>query len=153
MGGSLKGISTDEAPSFMVWALKDPDGANLDRVQVIKGWLDSKGELHEKIYDVALSDRRKKGLGGRVKPVGNTVDIKAATYTNTIGAVQLSAVWRDPDFAPGQASFYYVRVIEIPTPRWTTYDAAFFNTELPEGVPATIQERAYTSPIWYSPEP
>jgi len=152
MGGNLKAIPSNQAPTFMVSALKDPDGANLDRVQVIKGWLDSAGELHEKVYEVALSNGRKKGFGGKVRPVGNTVDINTATYTNIIGDVHLSAMWRDPDFEKDQAAFYYARVIEIPTPRWTTYDAALFDTELPEGVPATIQERAYTSPIWYSPE-
>ena len=152
MGGSLKAGSRDKAPTFMVWALKDPDGANLDRVQVIKGWLDGKGDLHEKIYEVALSDGRKQGRDGKVKPVGNTVDVNTATYANIIGDVALSGVWRDPEFESHQKAFYYVRVIEIPTPRWTTYDAVVFGAERPEGVPATIQERAYTSPIWYSPE-
>jgi hypothetical protein len=151
MGGDLRNAPAGQAPTFMIRALRDPDGANLDRVQVIKGWLDSAGETHERIYDVAVSDARKVGADGRCKtPVGSTVDIPTATFTNTIGAPLLAAHWQDPDFDPAEDAFYYVRVLEIPTPRWTTYDAAFFDIPLPDTVPATIQDRAYTSPIWYT---
>jgi hypothetical protein len=152
MGGELFARPGDAAPTFMIRALRDADGANLDRVQVIKGWLDDNGETHERIYDVAVSDGRKVGADGRTRdPVGNTVDVATATYTNTIGDAMLAAHWADPDFDPAEAAFYYVRVLEIPTPRWTTYDAAFFGIDLPDNVPATIQDRAYTSPIWYTP--
>jgi hypothetical protein len=114
--------------------------------------LDAKGETHERIYDVAVSDGRKIGRDGRSKkPVGNTVDIEKATYTNSIGDAMLTAYWSDPDFDPKESAFYYVRVLEIPTPRWTTYDAAFFGIDRPDNVPATLQDRAYTSPIWYTP--
>jgi hypothetical protein len=152
MGGELHKAPADKAPSFLIRALRDPDGANLDRVQIIKGWLDAKGETHERIYDIAVSDGRTVGVDGRCKePVGNTVDIPTATFSNTIGDALLAAHWTDPDFDPKQSAFYYVRVLEIPTPRWTTYDAAFFGIPLPDSVPATIQDRAYTSPIWYTP--
>ncbi len=150
MGGDLK--HSDKAPSFLVRAIRDADGANLDRVQVIKGWLDANGVTHERIYDVALSDGRKIGRDGRgTKAVGNTVNVEEATYTNSIGAPFIEAFWSDPSFDPAQAGFYYVRVLEIPTPRWTTFDAKIFGVQRPEDVPATIQERAYTSPIWYTP--
>ena len=136
----------------MVRALRDPDGANLDRVQVIKGWLDAGGKTHERIYDVAVSDGREIGEDGRCKKtVGTTVDVKQATYTNSIGSVLLSAHWEDPEFDPGEHAFYYVRVLEIPTPRWTTYDAARFGVKPPTNVPLTVQDRAYPSPIWYTP--
>jgi len=155
MGGDLIPPSdgTDgKAPTFMIRALRDPDGANLDRIQIIKGWLDEKGETHERIYDVAVSDGRTIDTDGRAKkPVGNTVDIDNATYTNTIGDALLTAYWKDPDFDPKEHAFYYVRVLEIPTPRWTTYDAAFFEIKRPDNVPATVQDRAYTSPVWYTP--
>ena len=152
MGGDLRQAPKGKAPSFMIRALRDPDGANLDRAQVIKGWLDKDGKTHERIYDVAVSDGRKAGKDGRVKtPIGNTVNIETATYTNTIGSALLTAYWVDPDFDPEEHAFYYVRVLEIPTPRWTTYDAAFFNIKRPNNVPATVQDRAYTSPIWYTP--
>ena len=152
MGGDLRGVPGGGAPRFMIRALRDPDGANLDRVQIIKGWLDDKGETHERIFDIAVSDGREIDTDGRVRePVGNSVDVPAATYTNSIGDAVLSAYWRDPDFDPQASAFYYVRVLEIPTPRWTTYDAAFFGIDLPDNVPATIQDRAYTSPIWYTP--
>jgi hypothetical protein len=152
MGGDLRNAPDDKSPTFMIRSLRDPDGANLDRVQVIKGWLDEEGNTHERIYDVAVSGGREIGKDGRVRePVGNTVDINNATFTNTIGSTTLATVWSDPDFDPGQAAFYYVRVLEIPTPRWTTYDAAFYDIPLPESVPPTIQDRAYTSPIWYTP--
>jgi len=151
MGGDLRDAPSGRAPVFMIRALRDPDGANLDRVQVIKGWLDSGGDTHERIYDVAVSDGRQIGADGRARqPVGNTVDIPTATYTNTIGDAVMAAHWEDPDFDPSEPAFYYVRVLEIPTPRWTTYDAAFFGIPLPDVVPATIQDRAYTSPVWYT---
>ena len=152
MGGDLRTATSGQIPNFLIRALRDPDGANLDRIQVIKGWLDSNGETHERIYDVAVSDGRAIGSDGRVRePVGNTVDLATATYTNAIGDAVMSTHWRDPDFDPDQHAFYYVRVLEIPTPRWTTYDAAFFGIDRPDNVPATVQDRAYTSPIWYTP--
>ncbi|MCG6947296.1 MAG: DUF3604 domain-containing protein [Acidobacteria bacterium] len=150
MGGDLQG--SGKKPTFMVYALRDPIGANLDRVQIVKGWLDGKGETHEKVYDVALSGDREIGADGRCRePVGNTVDIAAANWTNTIGASELGAVWTDPDFDPSESAFYYARVIEIPTPRWVVYDAFRFGVEIPEGAETVHQERAYTSPIWYTP--
>ncbi len=153
MGGELRQAPEGQAPAFMIRAaLRDPDGAKLDRVQVIKGWLDNTGETHERIYDIAVSDGREIAADGRAKTaVGNTVNVENATYTNTIGSALMTAHWVDPDFDPAQHAFYYVRVLEIPTPRWTTYDAAFFNIKLPDNVPATQQDRAYTSPIWYTP--
>jgi hypothetical protein len=151
MGSDLRPRSGNAAPRFMVRALRDPDGANLDRVQMIKGWIDSGGETHERIYDVAVSDGRTIEDDGRARqPVGNTVDIESATFSNTIGSPVLEGFWEDPEFDPGESAFYYVRVIEIPTPRWTTYDAAYFDIPLPQEVPPTVQDRAYTSPIWYS---
>jgi hypothetical protein len=143
-----------QSPSFAVWALKDPHSGNLDRVQIIKGWTNPKtGYPEEKIYDIVWSemDKRKPGADGKLPPVGNTVDIKTAKYTNDIGDSQLSAVWTDPDFDPTMKAVYYVRVLEIPTPRWSTYDAKKLGVEPPAEVPATIQERAYSSPIWYTP--
>ncbi len=152
MGGNLKKAPKGEAPTFMIRALRDPDNANLDRVQIIKGWLDASGKTQERIYDVAVSDGRKIGADGRCKtPVGSTVDIADASYTNTIGDPMLTAYWKDPNFDPKQRAFYYVRVIEIPKPRWTAYDAKFFGIEMPEEVTMTVQDRAYTSPIWYTP--
>jgi hypothetical protein len=152
MGGDLTRAPVDTSPSFLIRAVRDPDGANLDRVQVIKGWRDAEGALHEQVYDVALSDARKPDSDGKVPPVGSTVDIKNAAYDNSIGDPELSVVWKDPNFDPQQLAFYYVRVIEIPTPRWTAYDAKYFGlTDLPDDVPMTTQERAYTSPIWYTP--
>jgi hypothetical protein len=153
MGGDLPKPPTENAaPAFMVQAMRDPDGANLDRVQVIKGWVDAKGKMHERIYDVAVSDGRKIGKDGRSKKsVGSTVDIKNATYTNAIGDAQLVAYWQDPEFDPKMRAFYYVRAIEIPTPRWTAYDAQRFGIEMPAEITMTIQDRAYTSPIWYTP--
>ena len=145
-------LPSGKAPKFLIRALRDPDGANLDRVQVIKGWLDKDGKTHERIYDVAVSDGREIGKDGRARqPVGSTVDIEKATFTNTIGDALLTAHWKDPDFDPAESAFYYVRVLEIPTPRWTTYDAAFYGIKRPDNVPATVQDRAYTSPIWYTP--
>ncbi len=149
MGGDLKG--TGRAPTFMVMAQKDPKSGNLDRVQIVKGWLDAKGEQHQKIYDVVWSDNRTPGDDGKVPAVGNTVDPRTATYTNSIGAPVLATVWRDPDFDARTRAFYYARVIEIPTPRWSTYHAVAAGVPVPAGLPVTIQERAWTSPIWYSP--
>jgi hypothetical protein len=151
MGGDLKSAPAGKAPSFLVRAVRDADGANLDRIQVIKGWLDAAGKTHEKVYDVAWSGNRKPGKDGKLPLVGNTVNVKDASYTNAIGAPYLHAHWKDPTFDPKQRAFYYVRVIEIPTPRWTTYDAKFFGTTPPAAAPTAIQDRAYTSPIWYSP--
>ena len=152
MGGDLISPPDGKAPSFMIRALRDPDGANLDRIQIIKGWLDQDGTLQERIYDVAVSDDREIGEDGRAtEKVGNTVDVANATYTNTIGDALMAVHWTDPNFDASEHAFYYVRVLEIPTPRWTTYDAAFFEIDLPNNVPATIQDRAYTSPIWYTP--
>ena len=152
MGGDLTEAPKNTAPSFLIAAVKDPDGANLDRVQVVKGWLDKKGELHEKVYDVAWSGLRKIDIeSGKLPAVGNTVDAESATYKNTIGTGSLATVWQDPNFDRKERAFYYVRVLEIPVPRWTTYDAAYFDVEIPEGAPVSIQDRAYTSPIWYTP--
>jgi hypothetical protein len=154
MGGDLpKKPSKANAPTFAIWALKDPDSGNLDRVQIIKGWYDKRGYGFQKIYDVVWSDGRVPDDSGELSPVGNTVDVEKATYTNDIGDTQLSAVWTDPDFDPSQHAVYYARVIEIPTPRWSTYDAAKLGVEPPKAVSATIQERAWTSPIWYTPDP
>jgi hypothetical protein len=153
MGGDLRKGPAGAAPTFLVAALKDPIGANLDRIQIIKGWLDAKGETHEKVYDLAWSDDRKPdSKTGKLPAVGNTVDVPNATWTNTIGTPELIKVWKDPDFDAAQSAFYYVRVLEIPTPRWTAYDAKYFGIKLPPEVPMTVQERAYTSPIWYTPE-
>jgi hypothetical protein len=151
MGGDLKAAPAGKAPSFLVVARRDADGANLDRVQLVKGWLDAKGVPQEKVYDVVWSGNRKPGTDGKLPPVGNTVNVPEASYANSIGAPYLAAHWRDPSFDPKQRAFYYVRVVEIPTPRWTTFDAKFFKVALPKDVPASIQERAYTSPIWYTP--
>jgi Protein of unknown function (DUF3604) len=151
MGGDLRKAPAGKSPTFLVAALKDPMGANLDRIQIVKGWLDSAGELHEKVHDVAWSGDRKPGGDGKLPSVGSTVDVANATWTNTIGATELITVWSDPDFDPAERAFYYTRVIEIPTPRWTAYDAKRFgNTPLP-GTRMTVTERAYTSPIWYTP--
>ncbi len=152
MGSELRKAPKGTAPRFVIRALRDVDGANLDRIQLIKGWLDGKGESQERVYDVVVSDGRRIGPDGRCKtPVGNTVDVTTATYTNTIGEPLMMGYWKDPDFDPQQRAFYYVRVLEIPTPRWTTYDAVFYGKALPRDVPAAEQERAYTSPIWYTP--
>ncbi len=151
MGGDLPRAPEGASPHFLVAAMKEADGANLDRVQVIKGWVDEDGNTHEKIYNVALSDDRKAGADGTAPPVGNTVNPKTASYTNTIGAEQLFAVWSDPDFDPRQHAVYYARVLEIPTPRWSTFDAVRLGVEPPADLPVSIQERAWTSPIWYTP--
>ena len=153
MGGDLAAAPDGKAPTFLVAALRDPIGANLDRYQIVKGWLDAKGELHERIYDVAVSGGRQIGADGRCKAaVGSTVDVEDDTWSNTIGAPELIAVWKDSDFDAKQRAFYYGRVIEIPTPRWTAYDAKRFGVKMPKEVPMTTTERAYTSPIWYTPD-
>ena len=152
MGGDLSNAPRGKSPTFLVAALKDPIGANLDRIQVIKGWIDDDGESHERIYDVAVSDGREIDVDGRCRtPVGNTVSVADASWSNTIGATELIEVWTDPDFDPDLAAFYYVRVIEIPTPRWTAHDARYFGVDLQDGDSGIHQERAYTSPIWYTP--
>jgi hypothetical protein len=151
MGGDLKRAPSGKSPTFLVAALKDPIGANLDRIQVVKGWVTKDGKTQEKIYDVAWGGDRKPGADGKLPLVGDTVDVPNATYTNSIGATELITVWKDPDFDRTLRAFYYVRVLEIPTPRWTAYDAKYFRITLPKDVPMTTQERAYTSPIWYTP--
>jgi hypothetical protein len=153
MGADLPPVTEGKnAPTFMVYALRDPAGANLDRIQIVKGWLDKRGKTHEKVYDVAWSDDRQPGADGKLPSVGNTVDVATASWTNSIGDSELGTVWTDPDFDPAERAFYYTRVIEIPTPPWYLYDMFRFGTELPEGAPTSQQERAYTSPIWYTPE-
>ena len=152
MGGDLTNPPTDRAPGFLIRAVKEPDGANLDRIQVIKGWRDETGTLHERVHDVAWSGDRKVGADGVLLDVASTVDLATGSYTNTVGTAELAVTWTDPDFNVREAAVYYVRVIQIPTPRWTGYDAAFYGlTNLPEHVPLTTRERAYSSPIWYSP--
>jgi hypothetical protein len=153
MGGDLTNAPDGKSPSFLVAALKDPYSGNLDRVQIVKGWLDDAGNTHEKVYNVTWSDadNRKPGSDGEIPQAGNTVDVANATWTNTIGDPELISVWRDPDFDPGERAFYYARVIEIPTPRWTAYDAYRYGVTMDKEVPMTTQERAYTSPIWYTP--
>ncbi|MHC4940122.1 MAG: DUF3604 domain-containing protein [Planctomycetota bacterium] len=151
MGGNLQAAPAGKAPTFLVAALKDPVGANLDRIQIVKGWIDAEGKRHEKVYDVVWSGDRKPDAQGKLPDVGSTVDVANATWTNTIGAVELSEVWTDPSFDPNVPSFYYARVLEIPTPRWVAYDAKKFGVKMPDGVPMVTRERAYTSPIWYEP--
>lgn len=150
MGGDLTRAPKGKVPRFLIVAAKDPMGANLERLQVVKGWLDVHGEAHEKVWDAVLSDKRKPG-NGMAPPIKSTVNLKTANYTNTVGEAELASVWEDPAFDPRQRAFYYVRALEIPTPRWTTYDAAFFGNDLPKDLPAIQQERAYSSPIWYTP--
>jgi len=154
MGGDLSDAPKGKSPTFLVAALKDPIGANLDRIQVIKGWLDAKGAVHEQIYDVVWgdADKRKQGANGKLPPVGDTVDVENATWTNTIGDPELITVWKDPSFDAKQRAFYYARVLEIPTPRWTAYDAKRFGVKPLPGTTMKFQERAYTSPIWYTPK-
>jgi len=151
MGGDLRSAPPGRAPSFLVAALRDPIGANLDRIQIVKGWTDAEGEVQEKVYDVAWAGDRNPDAMGKLPLVGNTVDIANATWTNTIGAPELITVWTDPDFDASQRALYYARVIEIPTPRWTAYDAKRFGITPQPGTRMTIAERAYTSPIWYTP--
>ncbi|MFT5711514.1 MAG: hypothetical protein ACI8QT_002221 [Halioglobus sp.] len=154
MGSDLSAAPNGKAPSFLVAAMKDPQSGNLDRIQIVKGWVDGNGKAQEQVYDAVWgdADRRKLNRRGELPLVGNTVDVKTATWTNTIGNAELITVWQDPDFDPAVEAFYYARVIEIPTPRWTTYDAVRFGQKIAEGAPVSIQERAYTSPIWYSPK-
>jgi hypothetical protein len=152
MGGDLQDAPESKSPTFLVAAAKDPYSGNLDRIQIIKGWLNEDGKTEEKVYDVVWSDDRKPGPDGKLPPVGNTVDVKNATWSNSIGEPEMIAVWKDPDFDPNKRAFYYARVIEIPTPRWTAYEAKRFDIDMPDEVPMTTQERAYTSPIWYSPK-
>jgi hypothetical protein len=151
MGGDLRKAPAGKSPSFLVAAMKDPMGGNLDRIQIVKGWMDAKGELREKVYDVVWSGDRKPGANGKLPAVGTTVDVKNATWSNSIGSPELITVWTDPGFDPRESAFYYARVIEIPTPRWTAYEAKRFGIAMPPEVPMTTQERAYTSPIWYTP--
>jgi len=153
MGGDLSNAPTGKSPTFLVAALKDPIGANLDRIQVIKGWHDAKGDVHEQVYDVVWgdADKRQPDANGKLPPVGDTVDVENATWTNTIGDPELITVWKDPDFDAKQRAFYYVRVLEIPTPRWTAYDVKRFGNKPLPGTRMKLQERAYTSPIWYTP--
>jgi len=151
MGGDLTAAAAGKAPTFLVAALKDPIGGNLDRIQIVKAWVDSAGKTQEKIYNVAWSGGRKPNKDGKLAAVGDTVDVANATWTNTIGASELAAVWKDPDFKPTQRAVYYARVIEIPTPTWLAYDQLRFGVKMPKEVPMKHQERAWTSPIWYSP--
>jgi hypothetical protein len=151
MGGDLKPAPQGKAPSFLIAAIKDPDGANLDRVQVVKGWVGADGRTYEKIFDVKWAGDRKPGANGKLPPIASTVDLKTATYTNDVGAAELAARWVDPEFDPKLRAVYYVRALEIPTPRWTAYDQARFKETMPAKVPQIHQERAFTSPIWYTP--
>ena len=151
MGGDLPPAQAGKSPTFMVYALRDATGANLDRIQIVKGWYDGE-KTHEKVYDVVWSGDRKPAADGKVPAVGNTVDVETASWTNTIGASELGTVWTDPDFDPTQSAFYYARVLEIPKPRWSNYDAFRFGVSIPEGAPTSTQDRAYTAPIWYNPK-
>ncbi|MEM1436409.1 MAG: DUF3604 domain-containing protein [Pseudomonadota bacterium] len=152
MGGDLSAAAPGQAPRFLLLAAKDPSGPNLDRIQIVKGWTTEEGGTEEKVYDAVWSgERQRDPQTGKLPPVGSTVDVATASYSNRIGAAQLGTVWVDPEFDPRQRAFYYARVIEIPRPRWTAYDAVYFKLDLPEEVPMVIQDRAYTSPIWYTP--
>jgi hypothetical protein len=151
MGGILEAAETDASPQFLVIAQKDPRGANLDRVQIVKGWRDAAGSLHERVYDAVWSGDRALDAEGTLPPVGSTVDLATGRYRNRIGAAELTTVWRDPDFDKAERSFYYLRVLEIPTARHALLDAIALGEPTPREGPATIQERAYTSPIWYEP--
>lgn len=151
MGGDLVDAPEGKAPTFMAYVLRDPIGANLDRLQIVKGWVDKKGKTHEKVYDATWAGDREIGADGKLPSIGSTVDEEAANWTNSIGASELAVVWTDPEFDPEQRAFYYVRVLEIPTPLWYMYDKVRLGAVIPEGVPTTHQERAYSSPIWYTP--
>lgn len=151
MGGNLQASPDGRAPNFLVFALKDPISGNLDRIQIVKGWVDADGALQEKVYNVVWAGDRELDENGKLPEVGNTVDVENATWTNTIEASELITTWQDPDFDPNLSAFYYARVIEIPTPRWTAYEAKRFGIEMPDYVPMITTERAYTSPIWYTP--
>ncbi|MBT8114566.1 MAG: DUF3604 domain-containing protein, partial [Arenicella sp.] len=157
MGGELQSgrgnsVQGNRAPSFLIAATKDPRSGNLDRIQIVKGWLDTDGKTHEKVYNVAWGDehRRKLKRNGKIAPVGNTVDVADASWTNTIGDAHLAGFWQDPNFDADQSAVYYARVLEIPTPRWVAYDAKFYGTKAPNEARLTHQERAYSSPIWYA---
>ena len=152
MGGDMRPREGDDTPSFLIYALRDPIGANLDRIQIVKGWLTPEGALEEKVYDVVWSDDRQPDENGKLPEVGNTVDLETASWANTIGSSELATVWRDPDFDPAARAFYYVRVIEIPTPRWVVYDQVRFGADVPAEAQLVHQERAYSSPIWYTPK-
>jgi len=151
MGGDLRAAPSGKAPTLMIRALRDPDNANLDRIQVVKGWLDDNGDTEERIYDVVCSDGRAIVSRRCNRPVGNTVNVADASYTNTIGDPLLTAFWEDPDFDPEQRAFYYVRVLEIPKPSWHAYDAKRYGVTMSTEIPMIVQDRAYTSPIWYTP--
>ena len=151
MGGDLAAAPAGKAPGFLIAAMKDPEGANLDRVQVVKGWVDASGKTQEKIFEVKWAGNRTPGANGKLPAVGNTVDVKTATYRNDVGAAELATLWTDPEFDPKQRAVYYVRVLEIPTPRWTAYDQVRFKETMPAKVPQFHQERAFSSPIWYTP--
>ena len=152
MGGDLQAAPAGKAPTFLFAALKDPQGANLDAAQIIKGWVDAKGESHERIFNVAWSEQgTRKEVDGRLPPVGNTVDLATATYQNSIGATELVGSFTDPQFDPAQRAYYYLRAVEIPTPRWTAYDSVRYKVQMTPDVPMTEQERVVTSPIWYNP--
>ena len=151
MGGELAAADGGDAPNFLVVAAKDPAGANLDRVQIVKGWLDAQGEAREQVFDVVWSGDRRPGTDGRLPAVGDTVDLETARYDNGIGAAELAVAWRDPAFETKSPAFYYVRVLEIPTPRHSLFDALALGMQAPDVGPSVIQERAYTSPIWYRP--
>ena len=146
------GSSSAASPSFLVAALRDPYSGNLDRIQMVKVWVDAAGKSHEKVFNVVWSGDRAPDADGKLPSVGNTVDAATATFTNSIGSPELITVWTDPEFDPSLQAFYYARVLEIPTPRWTVYDAVRFGDEIPDEVPTSTQERAYSSPIWYTPE-
>jgi hypothetical protein len=151
MGGELRTAPVGKALTFLIAAMKDPYSGNLDRIQIVKGWMDASGKTNEMVYDVAWSGDRKPDSKGKLPAVGNTVNVAEATWSNTIGSPELIAVWKDPSFDRAQSAFYYARVIEIPTPRWTAYEAQRFGVDMPDNVPMVTQERAYTSPIWYTP--
>jgi hypothetical protein len=151
MGQEINGADGNKSLTFLVAAMKDPDGANLDRIQVIKGWLDADGKTHEKVFDVAWSGDRKPDSSGKLPAVGNTVNLDTGEYTNSIGTPELTGVFVDPEFDPALKAFYYVRVLEIPTPRWTLFDKLRLGAKPGDEVPLTLQERAFSSPIWYSP--
>jgi hypothetical protein len=151
MGGDLAAAPAGQAPTLLVMATKDPKSAHLDRIQIVKGWIDAAGQQHERIFDVAWSGERAPGADGRLPPVDSTVDLARASYDNSIGAAELSAAWTDPEFDASQRAFYYARVLEIPTPRWSTYDAVKLGKPPLEGIATTIQERAWSSPVWYTP--
>jgi hypothetical protein len=151
VGADLSPRGEGHSPTFLVAARKDSSSGNLDRIQIVKGWLDAKGKHHEQVYDVVCSGDRQPGRDGKLPPVGNTVDVPNATWTNSIGAPELITVWKDPAFDAKQRAFYYARVIEIPTPRWTAYEAKRYGITMPKEVLMITQERAYTSPIWYTP--